>query len=404
MPRGFFHGSSILKEKDVDSLVPKCGACGLNKGCGSPKMPVTGEGRRKVLVVAEAPGKEEDLHGTQLIGPAGQELRKYLRKVGVDLDRDCWKTNALICRPPKNRTPTDSEIEYCRPNLIGTVKELKPEVVVLLGGAAVNSLIGSMWKRDVGAVSRWVGWTIPDQTYNCWICPTYHSSYIAREENEVLSLWFSRHLEAAFSLEDRPWNETPDYTKQVELIFDEEKAAEVIHYMRDFCGIAAFDYETTALKPDVENAQIVCCSIAWGFEDVTRCISFPVGEISSKALSEFIKSPIPKIASNMKFEDRWTRKLFGHGVRNWRWDTMQAAHVLDNRPGITSLKFQAFVLLGFPSYDEYVTPFLDGSSVTVNRVLSEIRIDQLLLYCGLDSLLEVKVALKQADSLGVALC
>ena len=69
-------------------------------------MPVTGEGRLKILILAEAPGEQEDAQNTQLIGPAGQVLRKTLAGFGVDLDRDCRKTNAVRCRPPGNRRPT----------------------------------------------------------------------------------------------------------------------------------------------------------------------------------------------------------------------------------------------------------------------------------------------------------
>jgi hypothetical protein len=175
--------------------------------------------------------------------------------------------------------------------------------------------------------------------------------------------------------------------------------------MRDFVGVAAFDYETTMLKPDYSTAEIVCCSIAWAnYSGVVKCIAFPYGKIVDESFRKFLKSPIPKIASNMKFEERWTRKVFGHGARNWRWDTMQAAHVLDNRPGITSVKFQAFVLLGFPIYDKHISKFLEGESTTVNQILTEVRPDQLLLYCGLDSLVEAKVAFLQAERMGVELC
>ena len=158
------------------------------------------------------------------------------------------------------------------------------------------------------------------------------------------------------------------------------------------------------LKPDSKDSQIVCCSIAWGSTDTVRCISFPFDSKTKAALSNFLKSPIPKVASNIKFEDRWTKKVFDHGVRSWKWDTMQAAHILDNRSGITSIKFQAYVHLGFPSYDENISPFLEGGTTTVNRILSEVSMDQLLLYCGLDSLLELEVAFKQMELLGVRIC
>ena len=124
-----------------------CYSCGLYKNCITPKMQPTGKGEKKILVIAEAPGKMEDLHGTQLIGQAGQTLRRYLKKYGVDLDRDCWKTNVIICRPANNKTPTSKQINCCRPNLIKTIEELKPEKILLLGSIALQGFSGLPQKR-----------------------------------------------------------------------------------------------------------------------------------------------------------------------------------------------------------------------------------------------------------------
>src|SRR3990167_7733579 len=110
MRKGFFSLSSITSPKP-SSEVAKCGLCGLAKTCKSPKMPYTGEGRKKILVVAEAPGRKEDEKGTQLIGQDGQLLRQTLKQLDIDLDWDCWKTNAVICRPPNNITPKEEQIE-----------------------------------------------------------------------------------------------------------------------------------------------------------------------------------------------------------------------------------------------------------------------------------------------------
>ena len=76
---------------------------------------------------------------------------------------------------------------------------------------------------------------------------------------------------------------------------------------------------------------------------------------------------------------------------------MLAAHVLDNRGGISSIKFQAFVLLGQPDYDSSIKEYLksrDPGGYGLNRV-KQAPVKPLLLYCGLDSLLEYLVAKKQ---------
>lgn len=400
----FFQGSQLTAKPPP--TVPLCGACGLYKGCESPKMPVSGQGRKKWLVVAEAPGKNEDEEGEQLIGQAGQFLRKRLKNLGIDLDRDCWKTNALICRPPKNRDPKSKEIEYCRPNVLATIKKLKPEVILLLGGSAVKSVIGHTWGGSVGPIGRWVGWQIPDTKLNAWICPTWHPSYLIRQDRDrALHLWFDRHLEAAAELEGRPWENIPDYKRDILCVLDTGAVAGMLDGLPKDRGVWAFDYETNMLKPDNDNAEIICCAVSWGDGDEPRItIAYPWHGKAIEATGRLLKSRLPKVASNLKFEERWTKKAFGHGVRNWAFDTMQAAHILDNRQAITSIKFQVYIRLGMAAYNTHLDKYLKSNSAQeANRIIKEVAVDDLLMYCGLDASLEYRVAMIQARELGISL-
>jgi uracil-DNA glycosylase family 4 len=406
MPRqGFFFGSELLSSKAPISSVPKCGACGLYRVCKSPKQTPVGQGKRRILLVGEAPGAEEDKQGEPFVGPMGKILRRTLQKLGVDMRRDCWITNALICRPPKNEIDDHKKIDHCRPNLINTIKKLQPELIIPLGGSAVTSLLGWLYKDDdLGSVSRWAGFRIPEQSLNAWICPTWHPSYVYRTDNnrlnEVLVMYWEHHLEQALKLKGRPWSTLPDYESQVEKIYKAADAAKLIRYFHRKGGVLAFDYEANRLKPDNVNRAIVSCSICWQGK---RTIAFPWNGEVQAAMSELLWGRRTwKVASNKKFEDRWTRRVMGHRVRNWLWDTMVNAHLCDNRRGITSIKFQAFVRLGAQAYESHIKPFLGGkkAGVAVNQILDEISIEDLLLYNGLDSLYELKVALKQMKQLG----
>jgi uracil-DNA glycosylase family 4 len=360
-------------------------------------MPVTGDGEKKILVVAEAPGKEEDKRGIQLIGDAGKTLRRIMSRIGLDLDEDCWKTNAVICRPPHNETPDINKIEACRPNLLKTIKELKPRVVILLGNVAVKSLIGYAWKEDTGPLNYWVGWRIPYQRFKTWICPSYHPSFILRGKDDVAELFLERHLRKAVSCAKSPPPVYPDPKEAIEIIMEPKKAARIIDKMqRTQGGYAAFDYEANTLKPENPKSKIVSCSICWNGK---RTIAYPWHGEAIEATGDFLKSPkFGKIASNLKFEERWTRAKFGHPVKNWAWDTMIAAHVMDNRKGITGLKFQSFVNFGFESYDDHIKPLLAAPAHKLNRI-DEINLKDLLLYNGLDSLLEYRLFRKQTKGL-----
>jgi len=403
--KGFFAGSRVVQGQPTHSI-PRCGACGLHKKCNSPKMPVTGNGARGVLFVAEAPGEREDKEGTQLIGKAGERLRRVLRSLRFDLDKDGWKTNSITCRPPRNRKPTTAEVLHCSPNLNKAIRSLKPKVIIPMGAAAVAGVVGPVWKKDPGPMGRWAGWCIPCNELNAWVCPTWHPSYILREDDKVLDRQFKKHLKAAIEHDEHPWpTGPPTWAAAVQRVADPGKAARWLRKAASTrIGAVAIDYEANMLKPEGPDAKIVSCAVAWGRREPERCIAFPWHGDAIKAMGELLRSPVPKIASNIKFEDRWTRKAFGHRVRAWVWDTMLAAHVADNRPWITSVKFQAFVRLGVGVWNEKIEPFLKTKGTeTVNRILEEINIEDLLLYNGLDALLEFYVATDQIRELGYPL-
>ena len=367
-------------------------------------MPVSGRGERKILIVAEAPGGEEDKQNTQLIGQSGQFLRDELDDLGVDLDRDCWKTNALICRPAKNRMPTDAEISHCRPNILNAIEELKPETIILLGDAAVRSLIGFMWRENPGPIGRWIGWKIPDQKLNAWICPTWHPQYLRYENRQYAKsdprlIWFRRYLKAAVELDGRPWVKGPKWDGDVRIEMDSQAAVDLIDKCWEY-PLVAVDYETNMLKPDAPDAAIVACSVAYGDSDGPwGVIAYPWTKATAATTGRLMRSSVKKIIANKGFEIRWTLKEFGYGVRNVFHDTMHDAHLLDNRRGISSVKFQAYVLLGQPEWDSHIKPYLEADNSNTRNRIHEIPMRDLLLYCGLDSLLEFRIALKQKELL-----
>lgn len=402
MLAGFFPKTELQTTGTTVPPTARCGACGLHKQCRTPKMRVAGQGVRKVLVVGEAPGETEDALGKPFMGKAGRFLRDALGRIGVDLDRDCWTTNAARCRPPKNKLP-DKAVDHCRPFLVQAVKELQPEVVILLGSHAVKSMIGWLWREDPGGVHKWSGWRIPCREPNAWICPTFHPSHCMRcdeERNPLPSLFFAKHLKAAFARKGRPWKEVPDEDKEVDVLTVPDSAVTWLDGFRTGGIPVAFDFETDRLKPDNRDSRIVSCSVS----DGTTTIAYPWHGEAIKATKILLRSEVPKIGSNIKFEERWTRRHLGIGVKNWIWDTMIAAHVLDNRPGITSIKFQAFALLGAPAWDDKTKPYLEsGQGGNGANQIRDCDLPTLLRYNGLDSLYEWQVAQVQAKRLGAEL-
>lgn len=409
MSKGFFPNSVWSRQKEPLSLVPLCGQCGLWQHCKSGKMPVTGQGKRRILIVAEAPGKNEDDRGIQLCGNAGGELIRLLHKVGIHMRRDCWLDNALRCFPKdtdgKNRTPTNDEIAFCRPNLSKSLFDLQPDIVIPLGETALRSLIPLIWKEgEVSDMGTWAGWQIPSQEINAWVCPTYHPSYLLHKDdddrppNPVAEKLVTQHLRAAEKLKGKPYpNGVPDDKSKVKLIYNAEEAAKEIRLYMAFNNPLAFDYETTTLKPDGPHSRILCC----GISDGTTAFAFPWEGTAIEQMKIFLRSNVRKIGANIKFEDRWTRRILKIITKNWWWDVVLGAHWQDCRHGTSSVKFQSFVQLGARDYDSHVDEFKKskgGNSNTPNR-MHKLEISDLLTYCGLDALYEAKLAFIQRKGL-----
>lgn len=403
---GFFPESELLASKSPPRLHPQCGKCGLLNGCKSPKMAVYGQGKRNILVVGEAPGRTEDETGKPFQGKAGLRLQRTLRSVGVDLFQDCWVTNALSCRPPENKIPKDVMIEYCRPLVVNAIERLRPVTIILLGGYAVRSVVGGMWREDPGGIGRWRGFRIPSQRYNAWICPAYHPSYLERmgdNPDPVAEREFRDDLAAAVrTAARRPWATVPDYRSEVRTAFASDEAATLLRYFNKPGEPVAFDFETDRLKAHHPDAWIACCSVS----DGKRTLAFPWhGNAARIAVAMFQDPAIPKIGANIKFEQTWCMSRLHIRVRGWVWDVCTDGHCCDARTGITSVKFQAFVRLGVEDYSAAVGPFLesrDGGGNSPNRV-REVDMRSLFVYCGMDSLCEYKVAHLQARELQCSL-
>lgn len=99
-----------------------------------------GAPQARLMIVGEAPGREEDLAGAPFVGPAGQLLDRMLAAIGLTGEQ-CHFTPVVYWRPPGNRTPTLQETDVCRPFLERQISLVTPDVVLLLGASAASQLI-----------------------------------------------------------------------------------------------------------------------------------------------------------------------------------------------------------------------------------------------------------------------
>ena len=406
--KSFFSSEDVKSVNMQDGKIASCASCGLYKYVLSPRMQPFGKFKKGILNLGEAPGEHEDKKGRQWQGKAGQRLQKAYRKLGIDLFEDCLNFNAVNCRPVdgkgNNRSPTNNEILCCRQRVLKVIEEYKPKVIVLFGQAALESVIGWRYTKQLGNISKWRGFTIPDQHFKAWLCPTFHPSYVERQQDspELETIWIKDLKRAIKKIDEPKWPTKPDEEKSVHFI-DIEDLENI-----NFGDTIAIDYETTGLKPYLKGHKIVCASVASG-EDSVSVFMVPEDSNRWEPLRKLLASKkIGKIAHNMKFEEMWSREYLKQPVSNWVWDSMLAAHVIDNRSDITGLKFQTYIHFGEVGYDDEISKYLQSddpkNSNAFNKVESLIKTESgrnlLMKYCALDSLFTFRLAQLQMKILG----
>lgn len=124
---------------DIRALVEACHRCDL---CEGRTQVVFGAGNphADVLIVGEAPGKNEDLQGEPFVGAAGKFLNELLDSANLKRE-DVFIANVIKCRPPGNRNPRADEIEACADFLREQTRTINPKVIVTLGNFATQFIM-----------------------------------------------------------------------------------------------------------------------------------------------------------------------------------------------------------------------------------------------------------------------
>jgi len=132
-------GAGIRSLDEIREWLGECTRCDL----ASTRTHIVfgvGDPRARVMIIGEAPGKNEDLKGEPFVGAAGALLDELLAHAGLARG-DVYIANVLKCRPPGNRDPKPEEIETCTPFLREQVRALAPEVLVTLGNFATRFVL-----------------------------------------------------------------------------------------------------------------------------------------------------------------------------------------------------------------------------------------------------------------------
>jgi DNA polymerase len=178
-------GSEGETLEDIRADLGECCRCGLGRtrrtvvfGVGNPKA--------RLVLVGEAPGREEDEKGEPFVGEAGRLLDRILFAMGLSRD-EVYICNVLKCRPPNNRDPEPDEVAMCEPFLIRQLAAIRPQMIVALGRFAIQTLLQSK-----APISKLRGtW---QQYQGIPLMPTYHPAYLLRNPNGKREVWADMKL------------------------------------------------------------------------------------------------------------------------------------------------------------------------------------------------------------------
>ena len=169
---------------DLRALVEQFDGCPLKRTAKSLCFS-RGNESADLMLIGEAPGRDEDLQGKPFVGRAGQLLDKMLAAIGLD-EESVYITNTVYWRPPGNRTPTPQEIGACLPFLEHQISLLKPRVIMLLGGAAASTMLqttqGIMRLRGKWKSYDKTGMPIP-------VMATLHPAFLLRNSAAKRKAW-----------------------------------------------------------------------------------------------------------------------------------------------------------------------------------------------------------------------
>jgi len=173
--QGGGHLAHIATLEALQAEVDAFEGCGLKRTAKSLCF-ARGDPNARVMLIGEAPGRDEDLQGRPFVGRAGQLLDRMLRAIRLDPDI-VYITNVVYWRPPGNRNPSAQEVEACRPFLTRQVELIAPEIIVLLGGAAAKHLLGAT-DGIMKLRGRWRDVVIG--AHSCRAIATLHPAYLLR--------------------------------------------------------------------------------------------------------------------------------------------------------------------------------------------------------------------------------
>lgn len=185
--------NDLIREKvkgasweELCGLIAGCAACRELARSRTSTVPGILGGTGGILLIGEAPGRDEDLMGEPFVGKSGKLLDNILSAFGLTRGKEVSIINVLKCRPPNNRDPLPQEAAACGCFLARQIELARPEKIILLGKSAARAVLSS--EAPMSAL-RGKRHHIESAGREVPVFVTYHPSFLLRSPQQKEAAW-----------------------------------------------------------------------------------------------------------------------------------------------------------------------------------------------------------------------
>jgi len=169
---------------ELRAILDRFEGCAL-KSTASQLVFADGNPEARLMLVGEAPGREEDIEGLPFVGRSGKLLDHMLAAIGLDRT-SVYIANIVPWRPPGNRTPTPQESQICLPFILRQIELADPDILVCLGGPSAQTLLG-IREGITKTRGRWFAFETGKREIRAM--PTFHPAFLLRSPLQKRFAW-----------------------------------------------------------------------------------------------------------------------------------------------------------------------------------------------------------------------
>lgn len=166
------------------ALMEQFDGCAL-KATATRLVFADGNPQARLMLIGEAPGRDEDLQGLPFVGRSGKLLDRMLAAIGLDR-QSVYIANVIPWRPPGNRTPTPQETQICLPFIKRQIELVNPDVLMTLGNPSTQAILATR-EGIMRTRGRWVDYDSGSRTIRA--LPTFHPAYLLRQPSYKRLAW-----------------------------------------------------------------------------------------------------------------------------------------------------------------------------------------------------------------------